>query len=380
MINTAQFGDLLRSYGYDFCTGVPCSFLKGLINDALNQTDYIIAPNEGEAVAIASGAWLGGRKPVVLLQNSGLGNAVNPLSSLNYVFRIPVLGFVSLRGEPGQKDEPQHVLMGQITTGMLDLLRIRWEFLDPDITTAAGQLARADAAVAERESFFFVVRRKTFTDVPLAPRVQVVQPRSVPGVADDVGPRPSRVLVLRTVLEYAGDAVIIATTGYTGRELYELGDRKQNFYMVGSMGCASSLGLGLALAQPRRRVIVLDGDGAALMRLGALTTLGCCAPANLLHLVLDNGCYESTGAQQTVSASVDFAGVAAACGYPLAESLPSLSSFSEFVRIWMNNSAPQLALGRIRIAVGAAVGLSRPTLSPPDVAERLRGSAGVSSE
>ncbi|HMG94091.1 MAG TPA: thiamine pyrophosphate-binding protein, partial [Chryseolinea sp.] len=133
MINTTTFGDELKRMGFEFYSGVPCSFLKSLINYAINECDYVMAANEGDAVAIASGAKLGGKKSVVLMQNSGLTNATSPLTSLNYTFKLPVLGFVSLRGEPGLKDEPQHELMGQITEKMLSLMEVKWAYLSGEI-------------------------------------------------------------------------------------------------------------------------------------------------------------------------------------------------------------------------------------------------------
>ena len=129
MISTAIFGAELKALGFEFFSGVPCSYLKNLINFAINDCEYVMATNEGEAVAIASGATLGGKKAVVLMQNSGLTNATSPLTSLTYPFQIPLLGFVSLRGEPGFPDEPQHELMGQITAEMLSVMKIKWEYL-----------------------------------------------------------------------------------------------------------------------------------------------------------------------------------------------------------------------------------------------------------
>ncbi|MGA9173286.1 MAG: thiamine pyrophosphate-binding protein, partial [Thermoactinomyces sp.] len=144
MINTRIFGKELKKLGFGFFSGVPCSFLKNLINYAINECDYVAAANEGDAVAIASGAYIGGRKSVVLMQNSGLTNAVSPLTSLNYPFRIPLLGFVSLRGEPGIPDEPQHELMGRITTKLLDLMEVQWDYLSNDLEEAKRQLVQAN--------------------------------------------------------------------------------------------------------------------------------------------------------------------------------------------------------------------------------------------
>ena len=133
MLNTQEFGTALKGLGFDFYSGVPCSFLKYLINYAINDCDYVMAANEGDAVATAAGAYLGGKKSVVLMQNSGLTNATSPITSLNYSFQLPILGFVSLRGEPGLSDEPQHELMGKITGEMLSLMKVDWEYLAQDI-------------------------------------------------------------------------------------------------------------------------------------------------------------------------------------------------------------------------------------------------------
>jgi phosphonopyruvate decarboxylase len=154
MLDTPGFGAALKKEGFDFYAGVPCSFLKDLINYAINEAEYVMAANEGDGAAICAGAWLGGRRPVLLMQNSGLGNAVSPLTSLNAVFHIPVLGFVSLRGEPGLADEPQHELMGVITDKMLEVMNIDYAFLAADMDKALTQLKKASAVIAGGKPFF----------------------------------------------------------------------------------------------------------------------------------------------------------------------------------------------------------------------------------
>lgn len=164
MINTNMFGEELKKLGFLLYSGIPCSFLKNVINYTLNECEYVSAANEGDAVAIASGAYLGGKKSIVLMQNSGLTNAISPLTSLNHPFRIPLLGFVSLRGEPGIPDEPQHELMGKITTQLLDLMQIRWQFLSSDLMEARQQLVQANECIERGQSFFFVVKKGLFTE------------------------------------------------------------------------------------------------------------------------------------------------------------------------------------------------------------------------
>jgi phosphonopyruvate decarboxylase len=175
--------------------------------------------------------------------------------------------------------------------------------------------------------------------------------------------------MLRAVQEGThADDIVVATTGYTGRELYALDDRSNQIYMVGSMGCASSFGLGLALACPDRRVVVLDGDGAALMRLGALATLGYERPANLVHVLLDNGVHESTGGQTTVSRSIDFSAIAAACGYPR---VASVGAPGELAAV-LNEAQGALQFVHAPTLPGVPDNLPRPTITPADVAARLR--------
>ncbi|MDR1902032.1 MAG: phosphonopyruvate decarboxylase, partial [Treponema sp.] len=296
MVDTEKFGTALKARGFDFYSGVPCSFLKDLINYSINECDYVMAANEGDGAAICAGAYLGGRKPVLLMQNSGLGNAVSPLTSLHGVFRIPLLGFVSLRGEPGLADEPQHELMGPITAAMLETMGIAHEVLADNDGDAEAQLERADQCFARGKSFFFIVKKGSFSKVSLGT-----------GKTPPARSLPRRIEMLKAVKAAAAPGtVFLATTGFTGRELYELGDDPANLYMAGSLGCISSLGLGLSLARPDRRIIVLDGDGSLLMRTGSLAVNAWYRPAAMLHILLDNASHESTGGQFTVSPGVDW--------------------------------------------------------------------------
>jgi phosphonopyruvate decarboxylase len=370
MLNTQEFGGRLKQLGFDFYSGVPCSFLKSLINYAINECEYVMAANEGDAVAVAAGAWLGGRKSVVLMQNSGLTNATSPLTSLNFCFQIPVLGFVSLRGEPGLKDEPQHELMGQITGEMLTLMRVAWEYLSPEASEAEQQLLRADKAVRDGSTFFFVVRKGTFDDVAL--RGQAVSRPAQPVLDRNAGryQRPARKAVLSSIARLAGeDTVLLATTGKTGRELFEVGDRPNQLYMVGSMGCVTSLALGLALVRPRTRVIALDGDGAALMRLGAMATLAYYAPPNLLHILLDNNSHDSTGGQATVSHIIDFAGLAHAMNYPRSGSSATLEELEAAISEWKDRGG--LTFLHMAIDTAPTAEPVRPSVKPGEVKGRL---------
>jgi len=371
MIEAGGFVGKARDRGYGLYTGVPCSYLKPFINYVIDADDlnYVGAANEGDAVAIAAGAELGGRRSVVMLQNSGLGNTVNPLTSLTYTFRIPVLIIVTLRGEPGgAPDEPQHELMGRITPDLLELMGIPWAWF-PDTEAAINPvLDQADAHMAAaRRPFALIMRKGSVAPNPL--RAGLVARAAEPRPVERSAPFASRTDMLRAVQAAANARdIVIATTGYTGRELYALDDRPNQLYMVGSMGCASSFGLGLAIARPDRRVIVLDGDGAALMRLGALATLGYERPDNLVHVLLDNGMHESTGGQTTVSASIDFPAIAAACGYPRVAFAATPDALVRELR----NSCGGLCFIHAATVAGVPEALPRPTITPDAVAARLR--------
>lgn len=371
-----------RQFGYRWYAGVPCSFLTPFINYTIGdpQLTYVSSANEGDALAAAAGAALGGRRAVVMMQNSGLGNAVSPLTSLTYVFRLPVLLIVTLRGDPGLHDEPQHELMGQITGALLDTMEVPWEYFPTESSKVGEVLRRAENfMVREQRPYALIMRKGSVAPYPLPAR-EIVEWGHAPAhpgerftrTSED---RLSRTDVLRRIIELtpADNTVVIATTGYTGRELFALADRPNQLYMVGSMGCASSFGLGLAMTRPDLRVVVIDGDGAALMRMGNFATLGAYGGNNLIHVLLDNEAHDSTGGQATVSANLSFAQIASACGYPLALAGDDLSLLDTLLA---DNDAPGPRFGHLKIRTGAPQDLPRPTLTPRQVRQRLMAHIG----
>ncbi|MDD3580934.1 MAG: phosphonopyruvate decarboxylase [Desulfobacca sp.] len=339
--------------------GVPCSILKPLISYLENDRSatYIAATSEGEAMGLAAGWTLAGYQPVVLMQNSGLGNAINPLTSLQLIYRLPCLLLVSWRGEPGRPDAPQHQIMGQITPSLLARLDLPTEFLSGD-------------APADRGRVEHLHREMTSRRAPVA----LIVPRGslAPGV--EAPPRPGYPLLRREALglitELLPDqAAVVATTGKISRELFAGGDQAHNFYMVGSMGCASALGLGLALAHPQRQVVIIDGDGACLMKLGNLATIGHYRPRNFIHLVLDNESYDSTGGQPTVSTTIPLEAVAHAAGYVNARRVETATELKEQLSLALAQPGPHFLL--VKVASGAVADLDRPRLSPVQVKERF---------
>lgn len=378
MIEAGEFIRPAQALGYDFWAGVPCSFLTPFINSVIanDSMQYVSSANEGDAVATASGAVAGGRKAVVMMQNSGLGNAFSPLSSLNWVFRIPVLLIITLRGEPGLGDEPQHELMGQITGQTLDSLGIPWRWFPREANEIGAALEAADSHMqATGRPFAFIMRKGSVAPTRLE-NSWAAQPQNLPGgspAAQAGDPGLTRHEALATVVDSSGenDSVVIATTGYTGRELFAIADRPNQLYMVGSMGCASSFALGMSMAVPERRVVVVDGDGAAFMRMGNFATIGAYGGQNFHHLLLDNGVHESTGGQPTVSGAVDFAGVAMSCGYRRSRSATNRQALDAFLA---GDEGPSFL--QLKVRRGVPPNLPRPDVTPQQVCRRLMDHLG----
>lgn len=383
MIQAEEFVERARRRGFNWYAGVPCSFLTPFINYTIadKELNYISSANEGDAIATCAGAALGGQRAVAMMQNSGLGNAVNPITSLAHTFRIPLLLIVTLRGDPDLSDEPQHELMGRITGSMLDQMEIPWTYFPTQAEHIDEILSRADAHMErEQRPYALVMRKGSVAPYALPDSQHVFSEPTQDGAAviDASGSHTplTRAEVLRQIVELTpqNETAIIATTGFTGRELYALADRPNQFYMVGSMGCAASLGLGLSLVRPDLRIVVVDGDGAALMRMGSFATIGAYGKSNLIHLLLDNEVHESTGAQATVSVGVSFARIAGACGYGVALAGRTMDLVNELI-----SDAPVQGprFGHLKIRRGIEAELPRPRLSPPQVRERLMRHLGT---
>lgn len=323
--------------GFDHFITVPCSYFGPLLIE-LQRRDgvhYQVASVEAEAVAMAAGVVLGGGTPLVMIQNSGLGNCVNPIASLLEPFGIPVVFLVSHRGLV--KDAPQHEMMGRVTYPLLELLSVPVAELPGDEVDALKALENAlGAARQENCSQALVLSGKPF----------LVDSRE-PAVNADRPSRLTAMLALREAIHE--EMLVVASTGMVSRDLHTAGDRKANFYMVGSMGLASSIALGLA-GTTQKTVLVIDGDGSCLMRLGAFPTIGRYAPENLLHVVLDNGTHSSTGGQATAAGNVDFPALALSCGYRSAATLEELGQLKNDVASFVNGQGPRLL--HVRIASG----------------------------
>ncbi|MBA3774278.1 MAG: phosphonopyruvate decarboxylase [Ramlibacter sp.] len=373
MTHSAHFTQQARQAGFDFYCSVPCSYLTPLLNSILSDPAMknVAAASEGEAMGIAAGAFLAGRMPVVLMQNSGLGNAVNPLTSLNHVFKIPALLICSWRGCPGHPDEPQHSLMGQITHRLLDTIGIRHAPFPAKDLMVEGALAAARNYIRSSNlPYALIVEPNAIEDEPLRAAPEVRAPSGKVRVLGSPGqPLPSREDVIRAIVKSVpNDSAFIATTGNTGRELFAIEDTERNLYLVGSMGCASAVGLGVAL-NVARPIVVLDGDGAALMKLGNLSTIGRYAPSNLIHVLLNNGVHDSTGRQPTNAGNVDFCGLARSSGYRSVHECHGLPALQDAVSALNGQVGPHFL--HVNTRPGSMSSLPRPTISPPEVGLRF---------
>ncbi len=350
--------------GIGFFTGVPDSFLKGLCDELYSRygTDsprHIVAHNEGGAIGLCAGHFLASGAPALCyMQNSGLGNAVNPLTSLTdlQVYAVPCLLVIGWRGEPGTKDEPQHVKQGAITLQQLELLGIPYMVLSPDTEDSAfrsGFTVLLEALKAGKAAAL-VVRKGALTSA------------SRPDYGNDaVLMREEAAGIL---LEAAGDSgIIVSTTGKLSREIFELRekrgeDHRRDFLTVGSMGHASMIALGIAEEKPNRRIWCLDGDGAALMHLGALPVIGRRAPQNLVHVIINNGAHETVGGMPVCSGALKIGELARAAGYPRVLFADSAESLRTVLKEIPSLSGPVLL--EIRCACGARPDLGRPTTTP----------------
>lgn len=380
-MRVGDFAAVLKQHGIRRGAGVPCSFFTPLVNQMTvdEELDYLSCTSEGEAVAVAAGMTTAGRQAFALMQNSGLGNAVNPITSMLHIYSMPVTLLVSHRGQPGRPDEPQHALMGEITEQLSQLCGLRTHVLHPE--RFDGELQDALKAGVPHA---FVCRKGTLEAGPKLPKV-VLRARSRGQLDVNDGsfePSMTREQALATIRELINAGLeradpqtpaVVCTTGKLSRELYELDDsdfsKGNRFYMVGSMGCAAGFGLGVARARPQRPVVVLDGDGALLMKLGSLATVGSLSPDNYHHVVFDNGAHDSTGGQPTPSPAVDFAALALACGYRQARTVSDRDDLLDTLERQLQAPGPTLL--RVVIHSGARKDLGRPKLAPRDAYRRF---------
>jgi phosphonopyruvate decarboxylase len=349
----------LADAGFRHLAGVPCSCLAA-VHEELGRDArfvYVPTPNEGSALAMAVGFQLAGNEAALLIQNSGFGNLLDPLTSLAMISRVPVLTIMSMRGwAAGDDAEPQHEVMGRGTVPMLDALG-----LPHHVLPATADRLRAVFAAARRT---LAAGQPTFLLVPPDAIASCATPPAATGAAFGRGP------AVRALVDLFPGALFISTTGFISRELYAHSDRPENFYLEGAMGHAASVAAGVALSSPDRRVVVVDGDGSALMHLGVLSLIGHLGLPNLVHVILDNGRYESTGGQATTAAGTAFATVATGCGYRAALTVSSEKELRD-ARAALSGAGPTLVHVRITPHSPAPGPRVAATIRPPEVARRF---------
>lgn len=365
MLEPAWFLEQLQDRQISFFSGVPDSLLKEFcahVANAVPAQNHIIAANEGNAIALAAGYHLAtGKTGMVYMQNSGLGNSVNPLTSLvdPAVYAIPVLLLVGWRGEPGVHDEPQHITQGAITLAQLDSLNIPYSILPTEIGTAKDCLDIAVQTLNQHHRpYALVVRKNSFS-------------KHIRGTNEepDSALSLSREKVICQIAEALHSTdIVVSTTGMISRELFEYrarankGDFGQDFLTVGSMGHASQIALGIALQKPDRPVFCLDGDGALIMHMGGLVIIGNQPANNFKHIILNNGAHDSVGGQPTGAFQIDIPAIARACGYRGAQKVESDRELSNALA-WLQAAEGPVLL-EIRVRKGARSDLGRPTTTP----------------
>lgn len=372
MIRPEFFIEKLRENGIDCFAGVPDSLLKNIcayITDHCDAQHNIIAANEGAAVGLAAGHYLATGQPAcVYMQNSGEGNIINPLASLTdqEVYNIPVLLLIGWRGRPGVHDEPQHVKQGKVTTGLLNVMGVNYEVLSKEEDKAKKQIAKAVKALQNKEVFALVIEKDTFEDYKLQ-NVEV----------NDL--TMSREEAIQTVAAALGEKdCIVSTTGMISRELFEYRaamnqSHERDFLTVGSMGHASQIALGIAMAKPHRNIWCFDGDGATIMHMGSMAIVAQKAPSNYVHVVFNNGAHDSVGGQPTVGLKVDLPAVAKAVGYKTTISVNSKTELEKELST-LNSQLSTIGgpiLLEVQVRKGNRKDLGRPTTTPIQNKEAL---------
>jgi phosphonopyruvate decarboxylase len=364
VINTSKFYNALIKKGVEFFTGVPDSLLKDIcayISDNTPKEHHIIASNEGASVGLAVGNYLAtGKLPLVYMQNSGFGNTVNPLLSIadDDVYGIPLLLLVGWRGEPGVKDEPQHVKQGKISEELLRAMKIPYQILDASSDIESVLNKAVFEAMTQKKPYALLVRKSTFE------KYELKQNQPPPFLLD----REDAVKLIIDELEESD--IVVSTTGKTSREVFEyraaLGQtHEKDFLTVGAMGHTSSIAIGIAIEKKDRKVYCLDGDGSVIMHMGSLAINGTMGSVNnFIHILINNGSHDSVGGQPTVAFDIDFTKIAKACGYTMTDSAFEANEIKEKLNKIKNHKGRSFL--ELKVRKGARENLGRPTKTPKE--------------
>jgi phosphonopyruvate decarboxylase len=356
---------LLDTIDAKFYTGVPDSCLKSLCDYlmkkyGINEHRHVIAANEGNAAAVAAGYYLATRQlPVVYMQNSGIGNIINPLASLlnEKVYGIPCVFIIGWRGEPEVQDEPQHIFQGEVTCRLLQDMDVEYRIISKDTQLSEVEEAMQDFRVrfSKGKSAAFVVRKGALEyDEIIEYKNQYILKR------EDA---------IRSIVSHAGKDIIVSTTGKASRELFEIREEhkdshERDFLTVGSMGHASSIALGIAINKQDKKIWCIDGDGAVLMHMGAMAVIARNCPANLIHIVINNGAHESVGGQPTVLGECNVYQIAHELGYEYSVCVRDEESLERELKIVERLN--KLTFIEVKCAIGAREDLGRPLGTPKE--------------
>jgi len=369
MIDPKLYLDVLFKEGVSFFTGVPDSLLKDFcacVTKSVKKDNHVIAANEGAAIGLAIGRYLGkGDLPMVYLQNSGLGNIINPLLSLASpeVYGIPMLILLGWRGEPGVKDEPQHVHQGRVMIDMLDSMKVPSIILSDNFEEAATQTKNASQlAKSQSGPVALIARKGTFKGFSIE---EVITNKEM----------TREEAIIESLNSIESNAAIISTTGMASRELFEYRasqnmGHSRDFLTVGGMGHANQIALGIAISQPNRKVYCFDGDGAALMHMGSLAISGQSECNNFIHIILNNGVHGSVGGQPTVGFEIDFCKIAEACGYSHSFKVKRRDEIENVIKKSQEIKGPCLI--EIQTTASNKKNIGRPTSSPKENKEDLK--------
>ena len=363
-INPTDFYDQLTSHGVGFFTGVPDSLLKEFclcIDNRIQSNKHIITANEGNAVALAAGYYLANKTlPLVYMQNSGLGNAVNPLLSLcdTQVYSIPMMVMIGWRGEPGVKDEPQHVKQGKIQLELLETMDIPYVIISKDDKQFSLKISNAvEIAINESRPSVLLIKKGTFEKYGKE-------------IQQEDDQRMLREEALEVILEnLENDTILVSTTGKTSREIFEIREKnsqghEQDFLTVGSMGHCSSVALGIAIAKPSRKIVCIGGDGALIMHMGSLSNVGKLKPHNFFHILINNRVHESVGGQETSAKFIDIAALVKANGYQNMFFTDKQVELKSRINDLFNRKGPNFL--EVLVKPGSRNNLGRPTIKPKD--------------
>jgi phosphonopyruvate decarboxylase len=369
MIKPSTFYNLLIENGTDFFAGVPDSLLKNFcayVTDNAPEEKHIISANEGSATALAAGYHFAtGKIPLIYMQNSGEGNMINPLLSLvdPDVYSVPLLILIGWRGEPGVHDEPQHVKQGKVTCDLLDAMKIPYDILAETEALLPAQLEKAYSYIKENSApYAFVIKKGIFDDYVLQNNIKVEA-------------EMKREEAIEKIMLAASDkTAFISTTGMASRELYELREKhgmghEKDFLTVGSMGHASQIALAVAMQKPNRPIFCIDGDGATIMQMGGMATVGTRRPKNLVHFVMNNGAHDSVGGQPTVGLKIDIPAIAKACGYEKVysvETADELENIMKTIATSFKEGKNVLTFVEVKVSKGARKDLGRPKSTPQE--------------